>query len=218
MQNEVGTRRRAFASYQLRRVAAGCASIVLCFTAERYLSAQGPLIDKSPEPVKVGEVCGAAALTLILALHGQETTVAQVDRELGSHGKLTSLLHLSDLAEAKGLRSIGIKWEERGASDCWRHGPGILQIRVGENVGHFVVMVGAINDQLVLIDPANGTATISQRVLRDLLGWNGVILHFPPKGDHYRLFAYRTATIGIVILLIGLTTDLWRRRKHLYDS
>ena len=121
--------------------------------------------------------CGSAAVATLLSHHyALPTDELEVFKEMWAHGNQEkirregfSLLDMKHYLEARGFRSDGFRisasrLEEVGVA-------GIVLLDKLETP-HFVLVVGARGDELLVSDPARGIRTLSVEELE--ASWNGV--------------------------------------------
>jgi ABC-type bacteriocin/lantibiotic exporter with double-glycine peptidase domain len=115
--------------------------------------------------------CGAAALEMILIHHKIPMTMAEIENEIGQTDLGTNMSVLKVLAERKGLRASGWKYE---SNDLLRlPAPAILFL----HGNHFAVFDSvASSGSVYLRDPAIGRIVLDRGQLEYI--WNGETLIF----------------------------------------
>ncbi|HHT68755.1 MAG TPA: hypothetical protein GXZ85_05775 [Firmicutes bacterium] len=119
--------------------------------------------------------CGAAAAASLFTLAGQHTEPRFDAYEEGSGASLSSLCLYFE-ARGWNTAAYNLTWDH--ILHFFEHFPNrpLLAHRSFEQ-GHYVVLLGMVQDFLVVADPASGVRAVSpQTFLED---FSGVTLHFP---------------------------------------
>jgi ATP-binding cassette, subfamily B, bacterial CvaB/MchF/RaxB len=122
--------------------------------------------------------CGLACLAMVAAYHGHDIDLATLRRTHSISAKGATMAHLVHLAGKLGLSSRPVKAE---LEDLWRLAtPAVLHW----NFNHFVVLVRARGDKVVIHDPARGACTLSRaEVSRH---FTGICLELAPNQSFER--------------------------------
>jgi NHLM bacteriocin system ABC transporter peptidase/ATP-binding protein len=118
--------------------------------------------------------CGAACLAMILAYYRKWVSLAQARYDCGVSRDGSNALNLLKAARAYGLTAKGYRYS---VDDLKREAtyPCVLHW----NFNHFVVLNGFQGGQVLLNDPARGTARITEQELDS--AYTGICLTFQPE-------------------------------------
>lgn len=145
--------------------------------------------------------CGAACLSMVLALHGQHRTLDEVRDTMGSGRNGVSALGIVQVARGYGLRGRGIKLETRDELALVPRGT-VLHWEFN----HFVVYESSDARGVTIIDPAHGHRTVTWSEVGR--AFTGVALLLEPAESFVRRRTPRS-TLGRHLRSVFAHRELW---------
>lgn len=131
-------------------------------------------VAKEPPALMPRRACGRDCAYTVMQMLGRQATLEQIDAQL-EHRSEASLADLRRCLEAYGLHCQAVLLTAANAArvgTLLRHGHGqraaIVALPTGQRVGHFVLLLEASPDELVLLDASSGRQyRVASKALRD---------------------------------------------------
>lgn len=147
--------------------------------------------------------CGPAALLTVLRHHGGDSTLSHIRELAGTDAEGTSLLGLSNAAQAVGLVAEGACGEL--ADLAQQPLPCIAHLRLPNGLEHYVVVFKIHDHSVKLGDPASGLRRIPKAEFAELWSSKAVLLVRPTS----KLTATRSLTPFQWLTLSFVGSEVW---------